>query len=185
MKYLKRFNENRIIIYEDAWKNLLPDDITLYKGQEWGVDKVVYQRGNIMMHSDMIQITYFVNKWTYPDNLEFDFYFVKDDEGEEHIDITKIINSDSTISLESSDVIKNLRIDVDITFGEQMACEFSIDKDGVHLIEETSVGSKFDPSNTVFAIDDESINNFINIFNRFDICHNLTLEDFDFLRFKG
>ena len=50
-----------------------------------------------------------------------------------------------------------------------MACEFSIEQPNkVNVIQTTTYHSKFDPSNTVFALEDESLNKFINFLNRFD-----------------
>ena len=48
-----------------------------------------------------------------------------------------------------------------------MACEFSVEEPNiVDVIEYTSYGSKFDPSDTVFALTDESLQKFINFLLR-------------------
>ncbi len=49
-----------------------------------------------------------------------------------------------------------------------MGCEFSIEAPNkVKVIQHTTYHSKFDPSNTVFALQDESLNKFINFLNKF------------------
>ena len=50
----------------------------------------------------------------------------------------------------------------------------------IKVIQYTSYGSKFDPSNTVFALTDDSLESFINFLNRFDGM-KLKREDFKFL----
>ena len=71
---------------------------------------------------------------------------------------------------------------VEVIIANMMASEFSITKDGIHVIQDTSYGSKYDPTNTIFAIEDESLEKIVNFFNRFNIGVNLKLEDFNFLR---
>ena len=58
----------------------------------------------------------------------------------------------------------------------------SITKNGISVIQGTSYGSKYDPTNTIFAIEDESLKKLVDFFNRFNIGVNLSLEDFNFLR---
>jgi hypothetical protein len=183
MKYLKRFNEDieatikadgnisanidtktDIIntIYDKRWETQLPPFITInYHGKLYK-----FKKDNIMLHSDMIQITYSSTQidseesseiWGTPDTLEFDIYFIKD-----------------------SDTDK-IRLTVDITYGDAMACEFTIEAPNkVKVVEYTSYHSKFDPSNTVFALVDESLQSFISFLNRFSGM-KLKKEDFKFL----
>lgn len=185
MKYLKRFNEN-ISIYDPKWETLLPQNLVIYKGQVGKIDELIYNKGNVMLHSDMLQITYDIDKWTAPDTLEIDIYFVKDDKYENRVDDTLVKKSGIINHNKVFDkTIDNLRLDVDITFGDQMACEFSIDKhNGVKLIMHTSYGSKFDVTNTVFAFDEESLQNFVEFLNRFNHGLKLTTSDLDFLIMK-
>ena len=181
MKYLKRFNEDTEAtiksngnisanidsktdhintIYDKRWEEHLPDYLTInYHGKLFK-----FKRDNIMLHSDMVQITYASTNidsqesgeiWGSPDTLEFDIYFAKED--------SKII------------------LNVDITYGDAMACEFSIESPNkIKVIEYTSYHSKFDPSNTVFALVDESLQSFINFLNSFSGM-KLKKEDFKFL----
>lgn len=181
MKYLKRFNEdieatigsNGIIkpnhniknddkntIYDKRWEDQLSDFLTInYHGKLFK-----FKKDNIMLHSDMIQITYSSTPmdgqeseeiWGSPDTLEFDIYFAKED--------NKII------------------LNIDITYGDAMVCEFTVESPNkIKVVEYTSYHSKFDPSNTVFALVDESLQSFINFLNRFEGM-KLKKEDFKFL----
>ena len=180
MKYLKRFNEdieatikpNGTIsanidvktdddntIYDKRWENELSEFITInYHGELYK-----FKRDNIMLHSDMVQITYASTPmdgqesgeiWGTPDTLEFDIYFAKED---------------------------NIVLNIDITYGDAMACEFSVEAPNkIKVIEYTSYHSKFDPSNTVFALVDDSLQSFINFLNKFSGM-KLKKEDFKFL----
>lgn len=182
MKYLKRFNES-ISIYDSKWEVFLPETIVVLKGQGEVIDRLSYKKGNVMLNSNLLQISYILNQWSVPDTFEIDIYLVQYDSGEEHLDQTTIVK-DGTYDYDRSSgkYIHNLRLDVDITFGDMMASEFSISKDGIHIIQYTSYGSKFDPTNTIFAIEDESLEKLVNFFNRFNTGVNLNLEDFNFLR---
>lgn len=180
MKYLKRFNEdieatidsNGTIsanidvktdddntIYDKRWENELSEFITInYHGKLFK-----FKKDNIMLHSDMVQITYASTPlnsdeqgeiWGTPDTLEFDIYFAKED---------------------------NIVLNVDITYGDSMACEFTAEAPNkIKVVEYTSYHSKFDSSNTVFALVDESLQSFINFLNRFEGM-KLKKEDFKFL----
>ncbi len=163
MKYLKKYNlfeskSEDVSIYDADWKELLPQEMIILKDGEHA-----FKLGNIMKHSNMIQVTYenADNEWGVPSTLQFDFHF--------------------------SEVIEELipknvmRIDIDITWGEAMACEFYIDNTGnVEVIEYTSFNSKTDPSNTIFALDDNSLKSFVEFLNRFGL-YNFDVTDFEFL----
>jgi hypothetical protein len=149
---VKRFKDGPDIYHYD-WKANLPKTMTIIQKNK----KVYFELGNVMMHFDMVQCTYENHEWGYPDTLEFDFYFLKD--------VTK----------------KNFKIDIDITLGDAMVCEFSLESPNkVNVIEYTSWGSQTDPSNTVFALQDESLKDFINFLNLFD-GFSLDVSDFKFL----
>jgi hypothetical protein len=184
MKYLKRFNE-RISIYNSEWEKMLPQTITVFKGQDYGIDKWIYKKGNVMLNADMIQITYGIEDPMAPDTFEIDIYIVKDDSEEKRNDLTTVVSS-GTIDFDRSPGkhIPNLRLDVDITFGDEMACEFTISKKEVTVYQDTTYNSKFDPTNTLFAIGDESLKKLADFFNRFNHGIKISLEDLDFLRKK-
>lgn len=183
MKYLKRFYEN-ISIYNTEWEKMIPDNLVVLKGQDYGIDRFDYKKGNVMLHADMIQITYDIDDPVAPDTLEIDLYFVSDTEMEKRGDSTTILKSgvfNYDRNLKTN--MPNLRMSVDISFGDQMACEFSIDKkSGLKVFQSTSYGSKFDPTNSLFALDQKSLDHFIVFLNRFNHGVALRTEDFRFLQ---
>ena len=149
---IRRFNED-VDIYTFDWQHRLPQYMTIIqRGKE-----VVFKLGNVMKNFDMIQVSYESNIWGFPSTLEFDFYFLKN------------VDDD------------NFKMDIDITVGDAMACEFSVEAPNkVDVIEYTSWRSKTDPSNTVFALQDESLKEFVNFLNLFK-GFNLDVSDFKFL----
>ena len=162
MKYLKKYNLFESSIYDTDWKKLLPQELIIIKDGEH-----TFKLGNVMKHSNMIQVTYenANDEWGVPSTLQFDFYFSE---------IIKELIPDNV-----------MRIDIDITWGDAMACEFYIDNKGeVEVIEYTSFGSKTDPSNTVFALDDNSLKSFVEFLNRFGLS-NFDLTQFTFLDKSG
>lgn len=141
MKYIKRFNEGFENIYDVNWQNVLPKQLVVLKD---GIH--TFKVGNIMKDSDMVQVTYVnvKNEWGVTDTLEFDFYFER---------------------LEDS----KFKMNIDITWGDAMACEFSITSPNkVDIIEYTSFHSKTDPSDTIFALEESSLQEFISFLNKFD-----------------
>ena len=139
------------LIYDVDWRTLMPKKMTVLKD---GVHE--FTIGNVMMHSDMVQVTYenSNDEFGVPETLEFDFYFSQN---------------------------PNMRMDIDVTWGDAMACEFYIEAPSkVGVIEYTSYGSKTDPSNTVFGLEDECLGEFVNFLNRFDGVR-VTVDQFTFL----
>ena len=164
MKHLKRFNESKNVnIYEIDWHTIVPRKLTMvYSNQP--LVFVCNKDTNIMKHSDLIQITYTPEQgevWGKSDCLEFDLHFLRISESGE------------------------IKLDIDITWGNFMESEFSIiPPDNVSVILCTSKDSLFDPTNTVFAFDDRSLNNLVNFFNQ--ICGiSITTEDLNFLHIDG
>lgn len=186
MKFLRKFNEMNIdiestkpkdsvydqpiidqplnknhkgLIYDTNWENELPETMSINYNE-----KILnFKKSNVMLVGDLVEVTYTSypeNPWGEPDCLEFDFYFVKD------------LNTNK------------LRIDVDITYGDLVACEFSLESPNkVHVIQHTTYHSKFDPSNTVFALTDKSLDKFINFLNKFPKM-NLSRNEMKFLDSK-
>jgi hypothetical protein len=139
------------IIYDVNWQKLMPKFMTILKDGTHN-----FKIGNVMKNADMIQVTYENEKGEVgvPSTLEFDFYFSEN---------------------------SNTRIDVDITWGDAMACEFFVEAPSkVGVIEYTSYGSKTDPSNTVFALDDKCLGDFVTFLNQFDGIR-VTIDQFTFL----
>jgi hypothetical protein len=151
MKHLKSYALFESIIYDVDWATVLPKELVVLKDGEHR-----FKVGNIMKHADMVQVTYenVTNEWGEPSTLEFDFYFSKNE---------------------------HMRMDIDITWGDSMACEFYIESPSkVGVIEYTSFRSKMDPSNTVFALEDKSLKEFVDFLNRFD-GFKLDVSQFNFL----
>lgn len=151
MKHLKSFKLFESSIYDIDWHRLLPQEMIVLKDGEHS-----FKVGNIMKHSDMVQVTYenTSEEWGVPSTLEFDFYFSEN---------------------------PKMRIDIDITWGDAMACEFYIESpDKIGVTEYTSFRSKTDTSNTIFALDDKSLQLFVDFLNRFD-GFKLDISQFKFL----
>lgn len=168
MIYLKAYesfipNENKKTPYwNPKWEDLLPKEIKVIKGQDTFTQYPVYKKGNIMINGDMLQITYTNEHYTMvtdkvvPETLEIDITFANN------------LNEDK------------LDINVDITYGDEMAAEFKIYGNKLKVIQYTSFKSKFDPSDTVFAFDDLGLNQFIEFLNQFDGT-KVSREQFNFL----
>jgi hypothetical protein len=155
MKYLKSYILFESNIYDVDWKTILPKQMVILKDGEH-----TFKLGNIMKNSDMVQVTYenSNNEWGVPSTLEFDFYFSED---------------------------PKMRIDIDITWGEAMVCEFYVDSPSkVGVTEYTSFKSKTDPSNTIFALDNNSLKEFVDFLNKFDVF-KLNVSQFKFLDQSG
>lgn len=151
MRYIKTYKLFESIIYDTDWSKIAPKEMCVLKDDEHH-----FNLGNIMKHSDMIQVTYenIKNEWGVPSTLEFDFYF-----------------SQSSA----------MRIDIDITWGDSMACEFFVESPSkVGVIEYTSFRSKTNPSNSIFALDDKSLKEFVDFLNKFD-GFKLDISQFKFL----
>ena len=113
-----------------------------------------FKLGNVMKNADMVQVTYSNNEWGFPSTLEIDFYFSEN---------------------------PKMRIDIDITWGEAMVCEFYIESPSkVGVTEYTSFRSKTDTSNTIFALDNNSLKEFVDFLNKFD-GFKLDVSQFKFL----
>lgn len=166
MKYLKKYNLFESSIYDADWNNLLPQEMIILKD-----DEHAFKLGNIMKHANMIQVTYenTNQEWGVPSTLEFDFFF-SEQTGSNNKSNTKLLLKHNV-----------MRIDIDITWGDAMACEFFVDGTGeVGVTQYTSFHSKTDPSNTIFALDDNSLKSFVEFLNRFD-NFNFDVTDFTFL----
>ena len=151
MKHIKSYRLFEASIYDADWNKLMPKKMTVLKD-----GKHAFKLGNIMKHADMVQVTYENEKAEQgvPSTLEFDFYFSKNG---------------------------HIRIDIDITWGDSMACEFYVESPSkLGIIEYTSYHSKMDPSNTVFALEEESLEALIEFINSFE-GFNLSRGQFNFL----
>lgn len=169
MRYLIKFNEHRVSAFDrDNWKKLLPKELSLITSTGNWVLKV---SDSCFVADNLIQAIYYqntpeqsgdVNSDGEPDILEIDIHIVKNNDGTE-------ANPDK------------LRLNIDITYGDAMVFEFTIDEpNNVNVYHYTSLGSKFDPE-SVFAFSDDSIKSLVELFNRFSDKYKLTSKDFTFL----
>jgi hypothetical protein len=134
---LKRFNEQveDEMIYNNHFQDLLPPTLVVSKGGQ----KTIYKKGNVMKHSDMLQIVYSSDEWGIPGDLELDMYFVENG---------------------------HLKIDIDVTYGDLMVWEFSLEQPNkYHLIQ------KVDD----FKFEEESLKSLIPFFNQLDF--SFTVKD--------
>ncbi len=165
MKYLisyKIFEADSTFMYDPSIEDILPVYIKIINGDPENPERLVYKRAEIRHLGPEVQIPYETTDTRggrhNPDTLECDIYW----------------NFDTNS--------KCLNINVEVNFGDFTACQFSMQPPNrVILIRYTSVNSKDDPSNTIFAIDDESIQSMCNYFNRWDTSFQLKPEDFQFL----
>lgn len=175
MKYLRGFNENsterlknlphsgekihsdKISIFDQDWfEKLLPDEIKIVSQSGY----CTLKKNDCSILQDEIQFNYWqkangkdgdVLEDGEPSILEFDIHFVKNVDG--------------------------IKLLVDITYGDQMVSEFSIETPNkINVIHYNGVNSKFDQE-THFGFCDESINDLVKFFNSF--THGIKLEPSD------
>jgi hypothetical protein len=147
-----KFNE------QFSWKELIPESLTLKKGNV----TVTYQKGNVVQNSEMINLMYSQEGADVPTDMQIDIYFE---------------------NIAQYDVNETLKLSVDFALGDLMTSEFTIENGKVSVVEYTSTGSKFDPSNTIFGLEEKSLQDFIRLLNRLSKS-KLKREDFNFLDTK-
>lgn len=155
MKFIKKFESfKQFSFYTDEWEKYLPEKLTIIKNGE----NRNFHRENVMLHADMVQIDYVADEIIFgqPDEFEIDIYFTNKK--------------------------GNLKFTIDISYGDFLVSEFSIEPPNkVRVIEYTSHHSKFDPDeNSTFAFEDESLKSICNFINHIDGV-NISPEDLKFL----
>jgi hypothetical protein len=165
MKWLKTykiFETESSFMYDPKIEELLPEYITVIKGDFNKPEKMIYKK-SISRHLGLeVQIPYETVDLNggreNPDTLEFDIYWSVD------------LNTNK------------LSIITQINFGDLTACEFSIKpRNNIGVIRYTSLHSKDDKSNTVFALNDLSIGGLCEYFNAWDKSIHITPQDLKFL----
>ena len=162
IRHIKKYNEitNSTSIFSQEIKNFFPDKIYLSTTDgDWELDKK-----DIMLNGDLIQMAYYQNTPEEsgdvlsdgePDFLEFDIHIDKNERG--------------------------IKLLVDITYGDSMVCEFSIEAPNkINVIHYTGINSKYDPE-THFGFNDETINDLVKLFNSFNHGLKLSSDDFKFI----
>lgn len=178
MKFLKYFNENqKVSIFDPNWVKLIPikltiitenGEFTLERNNEItdGEEHPV----NVSNLMNCLQISYSQNTVKHeegdvtfdgePDYLGIDITLVKDNKGDS-------ANPDS------------LRLNIDLTYGDQMQYSFTIDKPNkVNVHHYTGKHSLYDPE-TYWGFTDESLEELVTFFNRFGF--QTTPDDYKFM----
>jgi len=177
MKHIKKFNENKVSIFDSSeWLKLLPKKLTIInQNGEFTLDvrgldpEDGYSGVYNLMNS--ISISYSQNTIEKedddptadgePDSLQFDISIVKDNKGDE------------------ANPSNSLRLNIDLTYGDSMMYEFTIDyPNKVNVHHYNGKDSLYDPE-TYFGFSDESLKELVNFFNRFGF--NTTTDDFKFI----
>lgn len=171
MRYIKLYEDfsKNISIFDQEIKSLLPEEIRI----ETSYGKYALKRKDMMLNGDLIQIVYHQNTPKQhpegdvtadgePDYLCIDIYTIKENDGSES-------NGE------------NLRLNIDITYGDAMVSSFTIEAPNkVEPHHYTGIGSMHD-SKTKFHFEDSSLDDLIAFFNRFSDKYRLTKDDFKFL----
>ena len=155
------------IFDKEVWNKTTPKELTILNNN--GTYKLVYSGCSIDGVANKIQLMYFhstpkgpndVNKDGEPDTLQFDIHMVKTNDGTDS-------NPD------------NLKLNIDVTYGDAMMSQFSISKPGeVEVGQYNGFGSKYDKE-TFFGFEDDSLKELIELFNR--LGFELTVNDFTFI----
>lgn len=174
MKHLRKFyeNESKVSIFGREWIDLLPESLTIVTDNgEFELDKYGDYTYNLM---NSVSFAYTQNTMDEeggdpladgePDALQFDIYMLKDNEGDERNPST-------------------LRLNIDMTYGDNMQCEFTIERDEQgrttvathHYNGKNSIYDK----DTYFGFTKDSLAKLVEFFNRFGFT--ATPEDFKFL----
>lgn len=170
--------DNISIFQQDWFEKLLPDTIKVHSHpnlKKLNFDQsltnidtenktYVLKKNDCTIDGDLVQFNYHQNTYDKPedivddgepDMLEFDIHFVKNDRG--------------------------IKLLVDITYGDNMAYEFSIETPNkINIIHYTGKGSMYD-SETHWGFCEDTIKDLVKFFNAFNHGINITEEDFNFL----
>ena len=177
MKYLKCFNifnEQKISIFDDRWSQVIPKELTIVTSygkftlQSFPGKSELGHKKNLTNLMNWVNICYHQNtakdgdvtKDGEPDFLCIDICFLKSNTGLED-------NPD------------NLKLLVDITYGDSMMYEFNLQMPNqVEITHYDGYGSKYD-SEYAWGFTDESVEELVNFFNSFG--YRFTSKDFTFL----
>jgi hypothetical protein len=170
--------DGKISIFQQDWfEKLLPDTLKIVsdqKSKKLNSDQTIsdseskteftFDKNECTIDSDLVQFSYYYNSMRQdggevsdgePNMLEFDIHFHKNDHG--------------------------IKLLVDITYGDNMAVEFSIESPNkINVIHYTGYGAKYD-SETHWGFKDESIQHLVNFFNAFSHGIKLQPKDLSFI----
>lgn len=153
------------IFDKEAWRKYLPQKLKLVTDNGY----FELDQTDLTINGDLIQVIWYqktfegpndVNNDGEPDTIEFDIHTVKTNDGTE-------ANPD------------NLKLNIDITYGDSMVSEFTISMPGeINVTHYNGFGSKYDKE-TEFGFEDETIKELVEFFNRFGF--ELDTKDFTFI----
>lgn len=149
--------EGKISIFDQEWfEKMLPDEMEVASHGR----KHVLAKNDCTISGDLCQFNYWheavgkdgdVTEDGEPCCLEFDLHFMKNESG--------------------------IKMIVDVTYGDHMACEFSLESPSkINVIHYTGIGSKYDP-NTHWGISGKSISDLVRFFNSFE--HGIRISEAD------
>lgn len=138
-----------------SWKELIPESLTLKKGNVIAT----YQKGNVVQNSELINLMYSQEGADVPTDMQIDIYFT---------------------NIAQDGVNEAVKLDVDFALGDLMTSEFTIEDGKVSVVEYTSTRSKFDPSNTIFGLEEKSLQDFMKLLSYLSKS-KLNRKDFNFL----
>lgn len=151
---------DKISIFDQNWfEQLLPDTMEIVS---YGKRYTLQKCDNTISNS-LIQFNYWhaadgdgdVLENGEPSSLEFDIHFLNNTDG--------------------------MKLLVDVTYGNLMAYEFSIEAPNkINIINYNGIGSKYD-SQTHFGLSDKSVSHLVDFFNSFNHGLSLTSKDLAFL----
>jgi len=176
MRYLKKYNENKVSIFNSEWIKFLPTELTIKtENGEFTLKRENKVEDNLDHPVDIsnlmncIQIAYYQSTVENGENVL--------DDGEPDylcIDITLVKNNSGDHANPDS-----LRLNVDISYGDHMQYEFTIDKPNiVKVYHYTGKNSLYDPE-TFWGFTKDSLKSLVDFFNRFGF--ETTIEDFKFI----
>jgi hypothetical protein len=142
MKTFEQFDETELLGAD--WRKILPKTIEVVKEVENKILRRTFRLGNVIKNANMTQVIYEAEKslFGHPDEMSMDVYYYDDHKS---------------------------KMTIDIIYGDLVACEFTVRSPrDVEVVEDTSYGSKFDPSNTIFALSDRTINDLVSFVNQVD-----------------
>lgn len=154
IKTFEQFDLNGLL--QPDFEKYLPKKIKIIKQISGEIVERQFNIGNIMRNSNMTQIIYTASEplFGHPDEMSIDIYYYQ---------------------------THKIKLTIDVIYGDLMSSEFTlIPPSEVQVIQYTSYHSQFDPSNTVFAFSDKTIQDFCLFFNKID-GFRLTPENFKFL----
>jgi GMP synthase-like glutamine amidotransferase len=190
---------NFSIMQQDWFEKLLPNSITIHSNPDTkklnkdltitdtdSHKEYVFDKNDCTIDNGLIQFNYYYNSANQHDEknkdknpiplepnyvlengepsiVEFDIYFSKIGQGD------------------ISDEDDKIKLLVDITYGNNMAVEFTIEAPNkINIVHYTSIGSKYD-SKSHWGFSDESIGDLVKFFNAFNHGIELTSDDLNFL----